>query len=219
MEIRASGEDRGLELRGWKAQPCTIGKRSYSGSSFLVQVIKVTYQQRSTTYGQTSGMFGRIYDGHGYVGGGAGYVDTRHEGLVTTVLRDADGGQHKIDLPDDLALLEDNVVRIDLVNKQIVRATNCTGRQCVRMMGPSDFIAVPYVSDNLAYIGVIGGAIGGLTLWHWTAAVAAVGLQPALAATVIGLLAPIPLILKRRSIRLAREQRKELAGYIEQVCG
>jgi hypothetical protein len=217
MDITRADDDAAL-LRSWRPPALRIGKVGYAGSSHVVEVLKVTYQQRSTTFGQISGTFGSIHDGHGRVSGGAGYVDTRHEGLISAVLRDADGGQHHVDLPDELALVEGNLLRLDMVNKRTVRATNLSGRRFVRMSGPAAFIAMPTVSSNLAYFSVIGGAVGALTLYHFAAVAAAIGAMGTLGVAAAGLLAPVPAVLKRRAIRTARDERTMLGEYIEDVC-
>ncbi|NYD89021.1 hypothetical protein [Sphingomonas melonis] len=165
------------------------------------------YQQHATTFGRTAGVLGLSSDGNGFVTGGGGFIDTTHRGVVSVVLEDESGRHSTQELPSDISVLQDGIVRLDQVNGRIIAATNLTGRQnAMVLLGPSGFIEAASFTRMHGALMIATVLMAGQTLSP----------RPFLGLTMTAALASLP-ILRFRRIRMLRRQRAELKDYMIEV--
>ncbi|NYD89036.1 hypothetical protein [Sphingomonas melonis] len=207
LATTGQGDRSSLPLRSWMVAPRRIGGRTYQGECIIARVRHVTYQQQSTTSGRTAGILGLSSDGAGFVTGGGGFIDTTHQGVVNVVLEDEVGRHMTLELPSEISVLPDSIVRLDQVNGRMIAATNITGRQGrIITLGPSGFIEAASFTKLHAALTIAAMMMAGQILSpHFLAGLA-----------MTAALAALP-VHRFQRIQSLRRQRAELKNYMLEV--
>lgn len=154
-------------LTNWTLEACQIGGRRFEGHTELVQVVEVTYQQKSHTTGYIDSVSGFSVNGHGVTSGGGGYVRTFHENVATAIVRDVTGVERQVELPSRIAPRSGSVLRLDRINNVLIGATNVSGKgNLTTLSRGADFFPKMRFQKKflvLALIGLLALPGGGLT--------------------------------------------------------
>jgi|GEM_PF-4812345 len=129
------------DMLDWKLPALKLGNKQYEGYCLEAEALHVTYQQKPFTFGHISGIAGLVYRGTGGMGGGGGSINTRHESVVTAVIKNRFGETSTIEVPSGVAAMEGARLRLDYINGHMIGVTNNTGKgQLIPLAGPTDFI-------------------------------------------------------------------------------